>query len=73
MILGVLTGATTVIDKVVNALPPPPAALTVKLKTPATVGVPDITPAEESVSPGGIEPAATAQVMGVVPVATSVW
>jgi hypothetical protein len=41
--------------------------LAVKLNVPAVVGVPEIWPAEESVSPLGSAPALTVQVYGVVP------
>ena len=41
--------------------------LAVKLNVPAVVGVPEIWPAEESVSPPGSAPALTVQVKGVVP------
>ena len=46
----------------------------VKLAVPAVVGVPDITPPEESDNPAGSDPEASAQLYGVVPpVAASVW
>jgi hypothetical protein len=48
------------------------AALTVKVNVPAAVGVPDITPAPESVKPPGNEPLSLLHVMGASPVASSV-
>jgi hypothetical protein len=54
--------------------PPALVAVTVNVKTPAAVGVPPRTPAEEPrVSPAGsVEPLAMVKVMGVVPVAVRV-
>ena len=53
---------------------PPPLTWTVKLETPAAVGVPLKTPAEDSVSPAGSAPENTDQLYGVVPpVAANVW
>ena len=49
------------------------SALTVKLDVPSAVGVPDITPALESVKPLGKLPLVIVHVMGVVPVACNVW
>jgi hypothetical protein len=49
-------------------------AVTVKVKLPDTVGVPERTPAEESTSPAGNAPAVTANVCGARPPdAVSVW
>ena len=49
-------------------------ALIVKLKVPAAVGVPDITPLVPfKFKPVGSVPLAIDQVIGVVPVAASVW
>jgi len=69
---------TTPID-IVRDFKPFPAelvALTVKVNVfnPAAVGVPDISPvAAFRLKPVGRLPAAIDQVMGVVPVAASVW
>jgi hypothetical protein len=48
-------------------------AFTVKLNVLAVVGFPEITPAEESVKPLGKSPLSLLHVMGVSPLATSVW
>ena len=50
----------------------PFAAVIVPGKVPATLGVPDITPAELNVSPVGRVPEVTAKVTGVVPDALQV-
>ena len=58
-----------------NGLSPVPAelvALTVNTDVPAAVGVPDSTPADDSVSPGGSVPVNTDQVIGLSPVAVNV-
>ena len=72
----VIIGATALVDMAIdNAFVSFPAlfvALTVKLDVPAAVGVPDIMPLEESVSPFGKLPLDTVHVIGVVPVAASV-
>ena len=47
----------------------PLVAVTVPLKVPAAVGVPESTPAELSVNPDGSVPEVREYVMGVVPVA----
>jgi hypothetical protein len=59
-----------------NCLVPFPAeltALTVKLDVPAAVGSPDITPVSARLKPAGNEPLSRLHVMGVTPVAASVW
>ena len=49
-------------------------ALTAKLKVPAVVGVPEITPVTASkLKPVGSLPLDIAQVIGVVPAAASIW
>jgi len=48
-------------------------ACTVKVNVPAAVGVPEITPALDSVSPVGKLPLVRVQVIGVVPLADRVW
>ena len=55
------------------SLPSALVALTVKLDVPAVVGVPEITPAVERVKPPGNVPVSTLHVIGVSPVAASVW
>ena len=47
-------------------------AVIVPVNVPAVVGVPEITPAEFNVRPGGKAPAVTAYVIGVLPVAVIV-
>ena len=47
-------------------------AVTVNPKLPAVVGVPEITPPDESDNPAGRLPVVTAHVIGVAPVAASV-
>jgi hypothetical protein len=73
----VMAGATaeevTVIDNTFVSLPTLLVAFTVKLKSPAVVGVPDITPSAESVTSLGKLPLSNDHVMGAVPVAVSVW
>ena len=65
-------GAIT-IDNAFVPLPVALVALTVKLDVPAVVGVPAITPAVESVNPSGNDPVSMLHVIGVSPVAVSVW
>ena len=49
-------------------------AVTVKVKLPPVVGVPEITPEDESVSPVGSVPVVTAKLYGAVPLlAVIVW
>ena len=50
----------------------PFAACTEKIARPAVLGVPLSTPAGDSVKPGGSEPEASDQLIGVVPVAVNV-
>ncbi|MCR4431581.1 MAG: hypothetical protein NUV45_11230 [Tepidanaerobacteraceae bacterium] len=49
------------------------SAFTVKLNVPAAVGVPDMFPSPDSVSPVGRLPLSRLQVMGASPVAVSAW
>jgi hypothetical protein len=72
-IVGAATGLT-VREKAFVAVPPP-VTWTVKLKAPAVVGVPPITPVEAfRLSPAGSAPAEIDQLYGVVPpVAVIVW
>ena len=63
---------TIVIDNCFVLLPAELAALTVNVDVPAVVGVPEITPAAESVKPAGNVPLSMLHVMGVVPVAVTV-
>jgi hypothetical protein len=61
-------GGATVIDKAeVSVLDPPSVTFTVKLEVPNAVGVPDIVPPAERVSPAGKVPAETVQLNGGVP------
>jgi hypothetical protein len=55
------------------SLPAALAALTVKLNVFAVVGVPEITPAVERLKPVGNAPESMLHVIGVSPVAVSVW
>jgi len=56
------------------AFPTEFVALTVKLNVPVTVGIPVIAPVDAfRLRPVGIVPPLTAQVIGVVPVAASLW
>ena len=49
-------------------------ACTVKVKVPSAVGVPDITPSGDSVSPAGrLLPGVRLQVMDAVPLAARAW
>ena len=49
-------------------------ALTVKVNGPSTVGTPVIAPVDAfRLKPVGSEPVVTVQVIGVVPVAVSLW
>ena len=63
---------TVIVKEPVTAPPPLLVALTVKVKAPFVLGVPERTPPDDSVRPVGIEPLATAKVMGVVPEAVNV-
>ena len=67
-------GATlTTMLKVLVSLPATFVALTVKLKLPDPVGIPEITPvAEFKLNPPGRLPLSIAQVIGVLPSALSV-
>ena len=65
--------ATTVIESAFVTDPAEFSAFTVKLAVPAVVGVPVIVPFVFRVSPAGSVPLETLHVMGVVPVAASVW
>jgi hypothetical protein len=65
-------GAVIVIDNTFVALPAALVALTVKLEVPCAVGVPDITPAVDRLSPVGSVPLCNDHVIGVEPVADSV-
>ena len=68
-----VTGALTVRPNCAEFEPPALVALIVGVKTPVAVGVPLITPVEDTrLSPAGRAPFVTAQVIGVVPVAVSV-
>ena len=49
------------------------SAFMVKLNVPSVVGVPEITPAVESIKLLGKFPLSNAHVIGVVPVAANVW
>jgi len=62
---------TTDIEYVCVSDRPPSVAVTLKLKSPAAVGVPESRPAELSVKPPGSEPDETAHV-GLPPVALQV-
>jgi hypothetical protein len=62
----------TVIDKALVSDPAMLVAFTVKLNVPKVVGVPDIIPEGDSVSPSGKLPDSTVHVI-VSPVAVSVW
>ena len=66
-------GAVTIIVNDFVSLPTLLVAFTVKLNVPAVLGVPDITPAVESVKLLGKLPFSNDHVIGVVPVAVSVW
>ena len=72
----VITGATApvvmVIDNAFVSLPALLVAFTVKLKVLATVGVPEMIPAADSVKPVGKAPFSNVHVIGAVPVAVSV-
>ena len=68
----ILGAAFTEIEKVFVTAPRLFEALTVKVNAPPTEGVPDRTPAVESVSPVGRVPEEMLQVMGVVPLAARV-
>ena len=72
MVVVITGGAVITMDNALVSLPTLLVAFTVKLEVPATVGVPDITPAAESVKPVGRLPLANDHVIGVVPVAVSV-
>ena len=71
----VIDGAAfTVRLSCVELLPKALVAVTVKVATPGVVGVPLMTPVEAfNVSPAVSEPPVTAQVIGVLPEAVSVW
>ena len=64
-------GSSTVMLNDLVSLPTALVAFTVKLKVPAADGVPEMTPAVDSVNPVGKLPLLSVQVMGVVPVAVS--
>ena len=64
---------TIVMDGVITGAPTPLLALTVKVKLPGAVGVPDRTPVEKlRVRPGGSVPVLTAKTGAGVPVAANV-
>ena len=69
---GVPPAAAIVIDNCFVLFPAELAALTVNVNAPAVVGVPEITPAAESVKPVGNVPPVTLHVIGVVPVVVTV-
>ena len=62
-------GAFMVIERAFVSLPSALVALTVKLKTPAVVGVPEIAPVGARVNPPGNAPAWMLHVIVVMPVA----
>ena len=62
-----------IIDKTFSSFPAALLALTVKLKLPAAVGVPEITPFVDSSNPLGKLPPCNDHVIGVSPVAARVW
>ena len=67
-------GVFTVKLSCLELAPPALAALAVKVKTPAAVGVPLTMPVEDAKeSPAGSAPPVTLHVMGAVPVADRVW
>ena len=71
---GGVAGAFTVRLNPLELLPAELVAVTVKLETPAAVGVPLRTPVDEPrLNPAGSVPLATVQVMGAVPLAARVW
>lgn len=63
----VLVGATLIESEVVAVTDEASITLTLKVKVPAEVGAPDMTPPGLSVSPGGREPEARVQVYGGLP------
>ena len=64
----------TTILRFTVTFPPEFVALTVKSDAPTTVGVPVIAPVDAfRLRPVGSEPVVTDQVIGVVPVAVSLW
>ena len=71
----VITGAVAedviVIESALLSLPALFSAFTVKFELPATDGVPEITPAAESVTPVGKLPLCNDHAIGAVPVASS--
>jgi hypothetical protein len=70
---GGVGGAFTVRLNGLELEPPAFFALTVKVKTPATVGIPLMRPVEDpKVSPAGRAPLVTLHVMGAVPMAATV-
>ena len=71
IIIGATASAVIVTESGWVSLPAALAAFTVKLKTPATVGVPEMIPVAESVKPVGKAPFSNVQVIGEVPVAES--
>ena len=72
VMVGATGAAVIAIDKFLVSLPALLVALTVKLNVPAVLGVPDITPADESVKLLGKLPFSNDHVISVVPVAVSV-
>ena len=72
MLLKVGEGSMT-IDNDFVLLPAELAALTVKVDVPSDVGVPEITPSGKSAKPSGNDPLSCVHVMGVSPVAVSLW
>jgi hypothetical protein len=69
---GVTPAVAIVIDNCFVLLPAELDALTVNVDVPAVAGVPEITPAAESVKPVGNVPPVTLHEKGVVPVAVTV-
>ena len=65
-------GGATVIENALDAVCEPlSATLTVKVKLPAVVGAPPITPAGDNESPAGKDPEARDQVYGGAPLAAA--
>ena len=62
-----------IIDKTFSSFPAALLALTVKLKLPAAVGIPEITPFVDSSNPLGKLPPCNDHAIGVSPVAARVW
>ena len=71
VITGAIVPVTMVIDNAFVSLPTLLVAFTVKLNVLATVGVPEMIPAADSVKPVGKAPLSNVHVIGAVPVAES--